>query len=136
MRAGVADSAPSVRKPLACTRQLRDHGTGVARMSSTAYAPNRLVALSGGGADSLLYAERLRIARELHDVVAHSFAAISLHAGVAEHVKDDRPDQVGEALRAIKTVSSEASRELRAILGVLRRVDDGPSAVATRGVGG
>lgn len=105
-------------------------------MSSTAYAPNRVVALSGGGADSLLHAERLRIARELHDVVAHSFAAIALHAGVAEHVKDDRPEQVGEALRAIKAVSSEASRELRAILGVLRSVDDGPSTVATRGVGG
>jgi signal transduction histidine kinase len=105
-------------------------------MSSTAHAPNRVVPLTGAGADSLLRAERLRIARELHDVVAHSFAAISLHAGVAEHVKDDRPDQVGEALRAIKAVSSEASRELRAILGVLRRVDDGSSTVATRGVGG
>ncbi len=105
-------------------------------MSSTAYAPNRVVALSGGGADDLLRAERLRIARELHDVVAHSFAAIALHAGVADHVKDDRPDQVGEALRAIKAVSSEASRELRAILGVLRSVGDGPSTVATRGVGG
>jgi signal transduction histidine kinase len=68
--------------------------------------------------------------------VAHSFAAIALHAGVAEHVKEDRPDQVGEALRAIKAVSGEASRELRAILGVLRRVDDGQSAVPTRGLGG
>jgi signal transduction histidine kinase len=105
-------------------------------MSSTAHAPSRVVALPGGGADGLLHAERLRIARELHDVVAHSFAAIALHAGVADHVKDDRPEQVGEALRAIKAVSSEASRELRAILGVLRRVDDGPSTVVTRGVGG
>ena len=105
-------------------------------MSSTANAPNRVVPLLQGESDSLIHAERLRIARELHDVVAHSFAAIALHAGVAEHVKDDRPDQVGEALRAIKAVSSEASRELRAILGVLRRVDDGQSTAVTRGVGG
>jgi signal transduction histidine kinase len=105
-------------------------------MSSTAHAPSRVLPLSAEGADSLLQAERLRIARELHDVVAHSFAAIALHAGVAEHVREDRPEQVGEALRAIKAVSSEASRELRAIVGVLRCVDDGPSTVATRGVGG
>jgi signal transduction histidine kinase len=105
-------------------------------MPSTAQAPNRVISLSGGGSDSLVHAERLRIARELHDVVAHSFAAIALHAGVAEHVQEDRPDQVAEALRAIKAVSSEASRELRAILGVLRRADEGQSTAATRGVGG
>ena len=105
-------------------------------MSSTANAPNRVVPLLPGGADSLLRAERLRIARELHDVVAHSFAAIALHAGVAEHVKEDRPEQVGEALRAIKAVSGEAARELRAILDVLRHVDDGDLPAPTRGVGG
>ena len=105
-------------------------------MSAAAHAPDRAVPLSGGGSDSPVHAERLRIARELHDVVAHSFAAIALHAGVADHVKDARPDQVAEALREIKAVSSEASRELRAILGVLRRVDDGQSTIATRGVGG
>jgi signal transduction histidine kinase len=86
--------------------------------------------------DGLIHAERLRIARELHDVVAHSLAAIALHAEVAEHVMDDRPDQAGEALRVIKAVSREAGRELRAILGVLRSVDDGQSAGARRGVSG
>jgi signal transduction histidine kinase len=105
-------------------------------MSSTANAPNRVVPLLEGGSDSLVHAERLRIARELHDVVAHSFAAIALHAGVAEHMKDDRPEQVDEALRAIKAVSGEAARELRAILGVLRRVDAGEPAAPSRGVGG
>jgi signal transduction histidine kinase len=103
-------------------------------MPSTANAPNRVV--PAAGSDSLVQAERLRIARELHDVVAHGFAAIALHAGVAEHVMDDRPEQVGEALRAIKAVSGEAARDLRAILGVLRRADDGRSAAASRGVGG
>jgi signal transduction histidine kinase len=105
-------------------------------MSSTANAPHRVVPLLQGGPDSFIQAERLRIARELHDVVAHSFAAIALHAGVAEHVKDDRPEQVTEALRAIKAVSGEAARELRAILGVLRRVDDADLPAPSRGVGG
>ena len=82
------------------------------------------VALSASEeAQGLVDAERLRIARELHDVVAYSFATINVQAGVAVHVMDDRPDQVAEALRAIRAVSKEASRELRAILGVLRQVD-------------
>jgi signal transduction histidine kinase len=71
----------------------------------------------------LLDAERLRIARELHDVVAFSFATINVQAGAAVHVMHDRPEQMAEALRAIRAVSLEASRELRTILGVLRRVD-------------
>lgn len=64
--------------------------------------------------------ERLRIARELHDVMSFSFATISVQAGVAAHVADDRPEQAVEALRAIKAISGEASRELRGILGLLR----------------
>ena len=68
-------------------------------------------------------AERLRIARELHDVVAYGFAAISLQAATASHLMDQRPDQVGEALEAIKTVSCKALDELRGILGTLRDVD-------------
>ena len=105
-------------------------------MSSTSSALNRVVPLSAAGVDSVVNAERLRIARELHDVVAYSFAAIAMHTGIAEHVMDERPEQVGEALRAIKAVSEEASRELREILGVLRRVDDGRLPTANRGVNG
>jgi signal transduction histidine kinase len=69
------------------------------------------------------HAERLRIARELHDVVAYGFAAISLQAGTAAHLMDQRPDQVAEALEAIRTVSCQALDELRGILGMLRDVD-------------
>jgi signal transduction histidine kinase len=72
-------------------------------------------------ARALVDAERLRIARELHDVVAFSFATISVQAGVAVHLAEERPDAAAEALRAIKAISAEASRELRSILGVLRR---------------
>nr|MDQ2725998.1 histidine kinase [Actinomycetota bacterium] len=69
-------------------------------------------------------AERLRIARELHDVVAHSIAMINVQSGVAAHVIDDRPDQAKEALVAIKGASKDALRELRGILDVLRSADD------------
>jgi signal transduction histidine kinase len=68
--------------------------------------------------------ERLRIARELHDVVAHTMATINVQAGVAVHVLTDRPDAAAEALQTIKTASKEGLRELRAILNVLRQADE------------
>ncbi|MGH9056947.1 MAG: sensor histidine kinase, partial [Acidimicrobiales bacterium] len=69
-------------------------------------------------------AERLRIARELHDVVAHSMSMINVQAGVAAHVLPTRPEQAAHALAAIKTASREGLQELRAILNVMRQVDD------------
>jgi signal transduction histidine kinase len=68
-------------------------------------------------------AERLRIARELHDVLAHGIATISVQAGVAAHVLHDRPEHAEQALRTIKATSREALRELRGILGVLRQAE-------------
>lgn len=68
-------------------------------------------------------AERLRIARELHDVVANGFATINVQAGVAAQCVDQRPDQVVEALQAITAASRDALEELRAILGLLRQSD-------------
>jgi signal transduction histidine kinase len=64
--------------------------------------------------------ERLRIAREVHDTVAHAIAIINVQAGVTAHVLDKRPDRAREALEAIEQTSSRALREMRAILGVLR----------------
>jgi signal transduction histidine kinase len=64
--------------------------------------------------------ERLRIARELHDVVAHHMSLINVQAGVALHLVDRRPEQAQTALRAIKDASREALVELRALVGVLR----------------
>jgi len=69
-------------------------------------------------------AERLRIARELHDVVAHTMSTINLQAGVAAHVSKDLPDQVVSALTSIRDASKNGLRELRAILAVLRQVDE------------
>ncbi|HEY9243327.1 MAG TPA: histidine kinase [Streptosporangiaceae bacterium] len=68
--------------------------------------------------------ERLRIARELHDVVAHTMATINVQAGSAAHVLATRPEVAAEALQAIKVASKDGLRELRAILNVLRQADD------------
>jgi signal transduction histidine kinase len=64
--------------------------------------------------------ERLSIAREMHDVVGHSLAVISLQAGVAERLLETRPDEVRKSVAAIRKVSREALTELRAELALLR----------------
>lgn len=64
--------------------------------------------------------ERLRIARELHDVMAHAVAAVSVQAAVAAEIVDDSPERAREALRAIRDQSRRANAELRATVGVLR----------------
>jgi signal transduction histidine kinase len=64
--------------------------------------------------------ERLRIAQELHDVVAHSMSVIAVQAGVGAHVLDDRPDQARAALEAISATSRGTLTEMRRLLGVLR----------------
>ncbi|MFK7918501.1 MAG: sensor histidine kinase [Ilumatobacter sp.] len=68
--------------------------------------------------------ERVRIARELHDVVAHSIATINVQAGVAAHVIDQQPAAAKDALVEIKESSKSALAELRSMLGVLRDADD------------
>jgi hypothetical protein len=75
-------------------------------------------------ARSRVDAERLRIAREVHDTVAHAIAIINVQAGVTAHVLDKRPDRARETLVAIERTSSQALQEMRAILGVLRDADD------------
>jgi signal transduction histidine kinase len=67
--------------------------------------------------------ERLRIARDLHDVVAHTLTTINVQAGVAAHLADREPSRAGSALAAIEAASHDALDELRAILGVLREAD-------------
>lgn len=64
--------------------------------------------------------ERLRIARELHDVVAHSIGVIAVKAAVANHVVTARPEEAGDALRVIEATSRDALQEMRHLLGVLR----------------
>src|SRR5581483_2387202 len=68
-----------------------------------------------------------RIARELHDVMAHTITAISVQAGLALDAFDDSPAQARVALGAIRTASREAMAEIRTTIGVLR-ADDGGAA--------
>jgi signal transduction histidine kinase len=79
--------------------------------------------------------ERLRVARELHDVVSHSIAMINFRAGVALHIIDRRPAEAEAALEAIRQGSAGAMQELRAALGVLRDPDGGSSRAAVPGLG-
>jgi len=68
--------------------------------------------------------ERLRIARDVHDIVSHSIATINVQASVALHVIDERPEQARDALATIKAASRDALRDLRGILGLLRDADE------------
>jgi signal transduction histidine kinase len=68
--------------------------------------------------------ERLRIARELHDSLTHSISVIQVQSGVAVHLSRKRGEEVPPALLAIEEASTDAARELRSTLGVLRTADD------------
>jgi signal transduction histidine kinase len=77
--------------------------------------------------------ERLRIARELHDVVAHHIAVINVQAGAAAHVLRTRPDEVGTALATIRHESDTVVKELAAVVGLLRQPGES-STEPTRGL--
>lgn len=68
--------------------------------------------------------ERLRIARDLHDLLAHTVSVISLHTDVAREALYDDPDTAARSLTAARTACSGVVRELRATLGALRSTDD------------
>ena len=68
--------------------------------------------------------ERMRIARELHDVLAHNISLINVQASTALHLMEKDPERAPIALSAIKDASKEALIELRSVLGILRQVDE------------
>jgi signal transduction histidine kinase len=71
-------------------------------------------------AQRIVQEERLRIARDLHDVVAHTLSTINVQAAVAGHLLDSRPEHARQALEVIEEASRDAIAEVRGILGVLR----------------
>ena len=74
---------------------------------------------------SEVQAERVRIARELHDVLAHSLSQINVQAGVGLHLMDSQPEKARDALASIKESSKSALDEVRSVLGILRSENGG-----------
>jgi signal transduction histidine kinase len=94
------------------------------------------VTLQDQAASSAVAEERLRIARELHDVVAHSMSVIAVQAGYGQYVIDRNPADAKDALGAIQATSRDALEEMRRMLGVLRQQDAAPGpALADPGAG-
>jgi signal transduction histidine kinase len=87
---------------------------------------NRRVAIEQGSRRAVAD-EQARIARELHDVIAHSVSVIVVQAAAADDVFDERPDQARAALRSIESTGRDALVELRRLLGGVRQEDDAPS---------
>ena len=86
-----------------------------------------VVTLQQQAANSAVAEERLRIARELHDVVAHSMSVIAVQAGYGQYVIESSPDGAKEALGAIQATSRDALEEMRRMLGVLRQQEMTPA---------
>jgi signal transduction histidine kinase len=78
--------------------------------------------------------ERMRIAQELHDVLAHNISLINVQAGVALHLMDEQPGQSRSALEAIKQASNDALGELRSVLDLLRQGDEQPPRAPASGL--
>jgi signal transduction histidine kinase len=74
--------------------------------------------------------ERLQIARELHDVVAHSMSMVAVQAGVGRYVIEQDPAEAASSLAAIETISRTALREMRQLLGILRDGEPGEMLAA------
>jgi len=73
--------------------------------------------------------ERLRVARELHDVVAHRMAIVNVQAGVAEHLLHSQPDDAAIALRVVRSSAQAALDNLGSIVNVLRSASDSDASV-------
>jgi signal transduction histidine kinase len=74
--------------------------------------------------------ERIRVAREVHDVAGHGFAVVAMQAGVALTVLDEQPEQARESVRAIRTTSVAALDELRGVLDLLAPAEPEPAGSA------
>jgi signal transduction histidine kinase len=75
--------------------------------------------------EQIRYAERTRIAREMHDVLAHRMSLLSLHAGALEFRPDAPADEIARAAAVIRASAHQALDDLRAVIGVLRDASDG-----------
>lgn len=135
----LAVSVPAEAVPLLFGRPQPDLQTGLtlvllsvlvlaaAWALGTAVRVRRLYAMRTTGklTEQAVAEERLRIARELHDVITHGMTLMTVQASVASYLTDSRPEEVRAALAVIETTGRDALAELRRMLGVLRA--DGPA---------
>jgi len=96
--------------------------------NSIRLAQARAEVLRAQAATQTALAERLRIARELHDIVAHSIGIIAIQAGAAHRVFDTSPADARDALAAIEATSRETLSGLRRMVTGLRRADEEPAS--------
>jgi signal transduction histidine kinase len=94
------------------------------------------VRLREQAASAAVTEERLRIARELHDVVAHSMTVVAVQAGFGEYVFDSQPGEARAALGAIQTVTRDALTDMQRLLGVLRQAEPATAPAAGPGTAG
>ncbi|WP_329223614.1 sensor histidine kinase [Streptomyces sp. NBC_01485] len=143
MQAAIAMAAAMVIGVGAATLTTASDVTGTAVFMLTGWLV-AVVALGSGRHGRLAYAEeearlrateeRLRIARELHDVIGHNISMINVQSGAALHRLKKDPAQAEAALSAIKAGSRDTLQELRATLDVLRRVDEDAPRAPTPGL--
>ena len=106
--------------------------TRARRATLAAYADRALRAEESREAEARhrVAEDRLAIARDLHDLVAHQIAVINLNAGVASRAVRDRPDDAEQALRVIRDAARSVITEIGGLLALLRAPGDDPAAVA------
>jgi signal transduction histidine kinase len=108
-----------------------------ARTSEAQEHERRAVELERQRSAALIQAaadERARIARELHDVIAHNLSVVVIQAGAAQRVLDEQPEAAREALRQVEETGRVAMTEMRRLLGVLRKGDEDPLTLPQPGV--
>src|SRR5579864_8029554 len=111
--------------PYTLGRMMRAQAAGERESRKVA---EQLDAARDASARAAAYGERARIARELHDVIAHSVSVMVIQAGGARLVMDERPERAEESLRSVERAGREALAEMRRLLGILG--DGDPRALA------
>ena len=118
--------------PWAVGRILATRREAAAELRHTA----EMLAAEEGGRELLAIAEqRTRIARELQTLIAHSVSAMIVQTQTAQRLLDDHPDEADAAMATIEDTGRQALADMRRILGVLRRSDDGADLTPQPGVG-